>query len=368
MTDLRKVLHDAVPPTPPFDRRLLDAPSTGGVRAHPRRAFTVGLAAVLAAMLVAVLAVAFSDGSTSERPAEIPSSSRSGPVTSANRGPVSISLKLPSAVIRTGASMTGTIHVKNRTGHAIDYTHCGSPFQVALGRPGSWPRPAWNACRTSTQLPQGVSTFSVTVVATALACSGMSLPPPDLPRCIGEGQLPPLRPGRYYARLYQAPRLGGALRPIPIRVLPYASQGAKSRDGWATNEFLVFMETRAFDSQVAEVRRIVAASPRVAYYNFVSKEAAFAEFRRVEGRDRPELVASVTAADLPASFDVVAQTRRGVRTLARRLKRVPGVDEVQLPLDPREYRQFCKTLNAQGARARSGTARSQIAELCKRPR
>ena len=125
-------------------------------------------------------------------------------------------------------------------------------------------------------------------------------------------------------------------------------------------EFLVFMQPRATAAQAGDVRRFLRSSPRVVRYRFISKDAAYTEFRRIEGKDRPELVATITAADLPESFDVSPATRRDASTLARQVKPLPGVDQVQVApvASARELRRFC--------RAFAGTAASRLSSVCRR--
>lgn len=139
--------------------------------------------------------------------------------TARNDGRVEIRLALSKRVTKRGTTMNAVVHVQNRTGRAIPYTYCLSPFQVALGRPGAWPDPVWATCASRGTLAPGATDFPVTVTATVLSCSGMPTPPPDMPKCGPAGRLPALTPGAYYARVYQGPRLGIAPKPIRVRVV-----------------------------------------------------------------------------------------------------------------------------------------------------
>jgi cell division protein FtsX len=116
---------------------------------------------------------------------------------------------------------------------------------------------------------------------------------------------------------------------------------ASSASSKGSREFIVFMQLHATAPQAGVVRRHLTASHRVDRVAFISKQAAYRSFRRFVGRDRPELVATITSADLPASFDVVARTRRDVHQLERRLRRLPGVDGYQTPPDPKQLREWC---------------------------
>jgi len=113
-------------------------------------------------------------------------------------------------------------------------------------------------------------------------------------------------------------------------------------------EFVVFMQPHATAAQTTTVRRYLARSPRVDRVRFISKRAAYAEFRRIEGRERADLVNTITPADLPASFDAFARTRGNARALARRLHHLPGVDQVATAPPARELRRTCRILK--GAR------------------
>ena len=54
---------------------------------------------------------------------------------------------------------------------------------------------------------------------------------------------------------------------------------------------------------------------------------------------------TITPADLPASFDTVAQTARDMRALAPQLHRLVGVDQVMTPPPARDLRRFCKVVD-----------------------
>ena len=109
-------------------------------------------------------------------------------------------------------------------------------------------------------------------------------------------------------------------------------------------EFLVFMAPKAAPGETAAVHRFLRASPRIERVRFISHDAAFAQFRRYEGKDRPELVNTITAADLPESFDVFPRSQRDIAPLVRRLRRLPGLDQVQVrkSLTERERRRLCR--------------------------
>lgn len=117
-------------------------------------------------------------------------------------------------------------------------------------------------------------------------------------------------------------------------------------------QFLVFLDVRATDAEVQGLRHFLAASPHVERFRYVSKDDAYADFRRYVERDRPELGASVTAADLPASFDVRTRTQADIAKLARSLESMPGVDQIQRPPRAKLMREICRLLEEADFRER----------------
>jgi hypothetical protein len=128
---------------------------------------------------------------------------------------VKSTLVLPSAVIRTGATLHATIEIDNRTGHAIHASGCGSPFQVLLTNMSHPGDPAWPLCLREFTIPTGHSSLKVVISASYNSCGAGS----GTPRCTSQG-LPALPLGRYQATTYES----GHTIPIPapqaVRVIP----------------------------------------------------------------------------------------------------------------------------------------------------
>jgi hypothetical protein len=107
-----------------------------------------------------------------------------------------------------GSSMTGQVVVDNDTGHAIRTFGCLSLFQVALISGSYRPTVAWAACRQRFTIPAGQTRYRVTVSASYSQCS-QSRPRHGLRACLPGERMPPLPPGTYHARLFQAVRWSG---------------------------------------------------------------------------------------------------------------------------------------------------------------
>jgi hypothetical protein len=135
------------------------------------------------------------------------------------RAPLSAEVELPMTTMAAGSSMSGRVVVENGTGYAIRSTSCGSPFQVALGTDQIQPIVAWDLCLGRFTLPAGESSWPVTVDATYGGCADESADD-TFPRCMGDGNVPPLPPGVYRVELFQSQRVVPAPPPITIRVTP----------------------------------------------------------------------------------------------------------------------------------------------------
>jgi cell division protein FtsX len=89
----------------------------------------------------------------------------------------------------------------------------------------------------------------------------------------------------------------------------------------------VYMKVDASPEQIAAVQVALSNDPAVARLNFVNQEEAFSQFKCVFA-DRPDLVESVTADALPASFRLELVPGTDPATLNDRYSTVEGVDEV----------------------------------------
>lgn len=110
---------------------------------------------------------------------------------------VTADLALSTTTLRSGRSATGRIAVQNRTGRAIQVAGCGSIYVVLVVGPNHHPTPSWDLCLRTITIPEGPSTYPVTVMAAYDQCwrPGSA----GEPRCLADGSLPGLPPGRYEA-------------------------------------------------------------------------------------------------------------------------------------------------------------------------
>lgn len=116
--------------------------------------------------------------------------------------------------------------------------------------------------------------------------------------------------------------LGGAL--LMSRFVDHGTQ--KWENGV---EFEIFMNIQATSSQVSAVQAQLKSEPDVRSYRYLTKDDAYKEFKRLFGSDQPELVTTITAADLPESFRVAPRKASLSTTVADRFKGQPGVTEVK---------------------------------------
>ena len=92
-------------------------------------------------------------------------------------------------------------------------------------------------------------------------------------------------------------------------------------------ELSIFMKPEASASQTEAVEAELRNLPEVRDVRFVDQAAAFAEFGRMFA-STPEMVDSVTPADLPASYRVVPREPEFAESVGQRFEARPGVREV----------------------------------------
>jgi hypothetical protein len=126
---------------------------------------------------------------------------------------------LPSQTMTAGATMAGQVLVDNTTGRAIHVTGCLSLFQVVLTSSTYRPAVAWAACAQRFTIPVGESRYQVTVRASYMQCT-QSRPRHGLRACLPDGRMPPLAPGTYHARLFQAGKLARVPPATKMQVTP----------------------------------------------------------------------------------------------------------------------------------------------------
>jgi YVTN family beta-propeller protein len=162
-----------------------------------------------------------------DHPMAIAITPRPGPSSWRRAPALSARLLLPSQTMAAGSSMTGQVLVDNHTGHAIHTVGCVSLFQVALTSRSYQPAVAWAACLQRFTIPPGLSRHRVTVWASYSQCSP-ARPRHGLRACLPGERMPPLPPGTYHARLFQARPLARIPPAITVRVIP-ARPGSAAR-------------------------------------------------------------------------------------------------------------------------------------------
>jgi cell division transport system permease protein len=101
-------------------------------------------------------------------------------------------------------------------------------------------------------------------------------------------------------------------------------------------ELEIFMQVKASDRQIAEVRAALDADKKggtkaeVKSYRFFTKEDALKEFKKLFA-DEPVLVENTTADALPTSFRVVPLKPELTATIAKEFDNVPGVKGINTP-------------------------------------
>jgi hypothetical protein len=124
---------------------------------------------------------------------------------------------LPSDTMPAGSSMTGQVLVNNNTGHAVHVAGCLALFQVVLASGTYRPAVAWATCLQQFTIPVGQTRYRVTLRASYSQCS-QGRPRDGLGACLPDGRMPPLPPGTYYARLFQARKLVPVSPAVTVRV------------------------------------------------------------------------------------------------------------------------------------------------------
>jgi len=133
--------------------------------------------------------------------------------------PMTARIVLPARTMTAGSSMSGQVVVDNNTGHAIRASGCVKLFQVLLTSSTYRPPVAWLGCLQRFTIPVGESRYSVTVWASYSQCSE-GRPQHGLRACRPDGRMPPLPPGTYHAKLFQAHNLVRVPPALTVRVTP----------------------------------------------------------------------------------------------------------------------------------------------------
>ncbi len=99
---------------------------------------------------------------------------------------------------------------------------------------------------------------------------------------------------------------------------------------WKVVDSEVFMEPDASDEQIDAVGRALKNDDAVEAYEFLSKDDAFEEFKRIFA-DEPELIANTTADVLPTSFRVELDADTTNAYIEREYDSLSGVHNVVFP-------------------------------------
>lgn len=133
--------------------------------------------------------------------------------------PMSARVVLPARTMTAGSSMPGRVVVQNNTGHAVHVFGCLTLFQVALASSTYHPAVAWLGCLQPFTIPVGESSYPVTVEASYSQCQA-GRPQGAVRACLPDRRPPPLPPGDYRAKLFQAGHLVRVPPAITVRVMP----------------------------------------------------------------------------------------------------------------------------------------------------
>ena len=115
--------------------------------------------------------------------------------------------------------------------------------------------------------------------------------------------------------------LGGAL--LMTRLVDHGTQ--RWKDGV---EFEVFMNPEAIKLQTDAVQSALTSDTDVDHFKFLTKADAYKEFKRLFGRDQPDLVSTISAQDLPESFRVAPRKAELTKSVADRYRSLAGVKSV----------------------------------------
>src|SRR5712692_8305924 len=110
----------------------------------------------------------------------------------------------------------------------------------------------------------------------------------------------------------------------------WVDHGTEKIKGGVTLE--IFMNVKATQPQVDGVRTNLKSDPNVRSFRHLNKDDAYAEFKRIFRRN-PDLVSSITAADLPESFRVAPKKAELTDTVKNEFETQQGVESVSAPGD-----------------------------------
>jgi hypothetical protein len=134
------------------------------------------------------------------------------PANSDGGAGLSAHLVLPTQSMAPGGMLSGSVVVQNNTGGSKSVVGCGELFQVLLQSDRASQRAGGFGCAMSFVIPEGQSTFPVTIKANYTACSADTADPP----CMPDGSEPPLPVGEYRVSLAQPSGLAVSIAPTEM--------------------------------------------------------------------------------------------------------------------------------------------------------
>jgi hypothetical protein len=123
---------------------------------------------------------------------------RSLKLTQVDQPELSATLELQATEVAAGGTIAGTVTVVNDTGAAVEGSTCGPPFATRLTFANGYRQDALRGdCVSAFSIPEGRSTYPVTVDGSYLSCLGQDQRPGGSPYCQDDGSPPPLEAGTY---------------------------------------------------------------------------------------------------------------------------------------------------------------------------
>lgn len=131
------------------------------------------------------------------------------------------SLALDARTVPVGGRLTGTVTVVNERGRPIEGTTCGDYFVASLRNDEFDQGVFREACLGPFTIPEGTSTYPVSVLIEVNGCTPIGITDPGLePRCNPDGSMPAFPPGEYEFRIDDPQELVPAIDPVTITVTP----------------------------------------------------------------------------------------------------------------------------------------------------
>jgi len=132
---------------------------------------------------------------------------------------VTASLQLDATTVPVGGTITGTVTVVNDSGAPIEGTTCGDYFVGSLSNEEYQQGVARALCLRDFTIPEGTSTYPISVVAAVNGCTLAEVEDQSLgPRCNPDGSMPALPSGEYQLRIDDAQQLVPAIDPVTVTV------------------------------------------------------------------------------------------------------------------------------------------------------